>query len=162
MDRQIPAIILTPIATVKNLRTEIEDDDWGDVISIIELDSSMPDEALFEIESFSHAEVVYYFHQVPDSKIETGSRHPRNNTDWPKVGILSQRGKNRPNRLGTTIVKILRHEGRHLHVQGLDAIDGTPILDIKPVMREFLPREEVRQPEWATELMKNYWNKENA
>ncbi|MBI3169811.1 MAG: SAM-dependent methyltransferase [Chloroflexi bacterium] len=152
-------ISLTPIGTVKNSRVEIEDDNWGDVISIIELEPSMPDEALFEIESFSHAEIIYYFHQVADSKIETGSRHPRNNTDWPKVGILSQRGKNRLNRLGANIVKVLRREGRQLHVQGLDAIDGTPVLDIKPVMREFLPREEVHQPEWAGELMKNYWKK---
>ena len=152
-------IQLRPIAVVRNSRSEIEDDNWGDVISIIELDASMPEEALLEIESFSHAEVIYYFHLVSDSKIESGSRHPRNNTDWPKVGILSQRGKNRPNRLGATIVKVLRREGRQLHVQGLDAIDGTPVLDIKPVMREFLPREEVHQPEWASELMKYYWKK---
>jgi tRNA (adenine37-N6)-methyltransferase len=119
--------------------------------------TSLPEEALSEIESFSHAEIIYYFHLVEDAKVETGSRHPRNNKDWPKVGILSQRGKNRPNRLGATIVKILKREGRHIHVQGLDAIDGTPILDIKPVMREFLPREEVTQPDWASELMKHYW-----
>lgn len=148
------------IAFVKNLRTEIEDDNWGNVVSVIELDESLPEEALHEIESFSHVEVIYHFHKVPDAKIETGSRHPRNNTDWPKVGILSQRGKNRPNRLGATLVKVLKREGRQLHVMGLDAIDGTPILDIKPVMREFLPREEIHQPGWATELMKNYWNKE--
>lgn len=145
------------IASVKNSRREIEDDRWGDVVSVIELDASLPEEALFEIESFSHAEIIYYFHLVEEAKVETGSRHPRNNKAWPKAGILSQRGKNRPNRLGATIVKILKREGRHLHVQGLDAIDGTPILDIKPVMREFLPREEVTQPEWATELMKHYW-----
>ena len=153
-------IQLAPIATVKNARIEIEDDNWGNVVSVIELDTSIPEEALLEIESFSHAEVIYYFHLVPDAKIETGSRHPRNNTAWPKVGILSQRGKNRPNRLGATIVKVLKREGRQLYVQGLDAIDGTPILDIKPVMREFLPQEEIRQPEWSTELMKNYWTKE--
>jgi tRNA (Thr-GGU) A37 N-methylase len=100
---------------------------------------------------------IYYFHLVEDARIETGSRHPRNNIDWPKVGIFSQRGKNRPNRLGATIVKILKPDGRQLHVQGLDAIDSTPVLDIKPVMQEFLPREKVHQPEWATELMKQYW-----
>ena len=144
---------------VRNSRREIEDDNWGDVISILELDPSMPGDALHGLEDFSHAEILYYFHLVPDSKIETGARHPRNNTDWPKVGILSQRGKNRPNRLGATLVNILRREGRHLEVQGLDAIDGTPILDIKPVMQEFLPRGEVHQPEWATELMKQYWKK---
>ncbi len=152
-------IQLTPIAIVHNSRIEVEDDNWGDVVSVIELNESMPEDALAGIEDFSHAEVFYYFHLVPDSKIETGARHPRNNAGWPKVGILSQRGKNRPNRLGATIVKILKRDGRQLHVQGLDAINGTPILDIKPVMHEFLPREEVHQPEWATELMKQYWEK---
>jgi tRNA (adenine37-N6)-methyltransferase len=150
---------MSPIATVKNTRKEVEDDNWGDVISTIELDSAFSEEALLQIESFSHAEIFYYFDRVEDSKIETGARHPRNNQDWPKVGIFAQRGKNRPNRLGATIVRIVKREGRNLMVKGLDAIDGTPILDIKPVMREFLPREEVTQPPWATELMKGYWNK---
>jgi len=150
-------ITLTPIGTVKNNRQAIQDDNWGEVISIIELDSSLGDEALFQIEEFSHAEIIYYFHLVEEHKIETGARHPRNNRNWPKVGILAQRGKNRRNRLGSTIAKVIKREGNQLFVQGLDAIDGTPVLDIKPVMREFLPREEVIQPAWATELMKNYW-----
>ena len=150
-------INLSPIAYVKNIRAEIQDDHWGDVVSVIELDSAFSEEALFQIESFSHAEIVFYFHLVNDDKIETGARHPRNNESWPKVGIFAQRGKNRPNRLGVTTVKILKREGRQLFVQGLDAIDGTPVLDIKPVIKEFLPREEIRQPVWATELMKNYW-----
>lgn len=150
-------INLLPIATVRNMRVEVEDDNWGEEISVIELDPSLPEEALFGLEDFSHAEIIFLFHLVPDSKIETGARHPRNNPAWPKVGILSQRGKNRPNRLGATIVKVLKRDGRRLQVQGLDAVAGTPVLDIKPVMREFLPREEVHQPEWATELMKNYW-----
>jgi tRNA (Thr-GGU) A37 N-methylase len=154
-------IQLIPIGTVRNGRAEIADDDWGNVISTIELDESIPAEALDGIDDFSHAEILFHFHMVPDSKIETGARHPRNNPDWPKVGILSQRGKNRPNRLGSTIVKVLKREGRQLKVQGLDAVAGTPILDIKPIMREFLPREEINQPDWATELMKNYWHKES-
>ncbi len=152
-------ISMSPIGAVKNIRKEVEDDNWGDVVSIIELDATFDEEALFQIESFSHAEIYFYFHLVDDAKIETGARHPRNNKEWPKVGIFAQRGKNRPNRLGATTVKILKREGRQLFVQGLDAIDGTPILDIKPVMKEFLPREEVTQPAWATELMKNYWKK---
>ena len=150
-------INLSPIAFVKNIRAEIQDDHWGDVVSIIELDSAFSEDALFQIESFSHSEIVFYFHLVNEDKIETGARHPRNNESWPKVGIFAQRGKNRPNRLGVTTVKILKREGRQLFVQGLDAIDGTPVLDIKPVIKEFLPREEIRQPVWATELMKNYW-----
>lgn len=150
-------INLSPIAFVKNIRAEIQDDHWGDVVSVIELDSAFSEEALFQIESFSHVEIIFYFHLVDENKIETGARHPRNNQSWPKVGIFAQRGKNRPNRLGVTTVKILKREGRQLFVQGLDAIDGTPVLDIKPVMKEFLPREEIHQPVWATELMKNYW-----
>lgn len=150
-------INLSPIAFVKNIRVEIEDDHWGDVVSVIELDTAFSEEALFQIESFSHAEIVFYFHLVDENKIETGARHPRNNENWPKVGIFAQRGKNRPNRLGVTTVKILKREGLQLFVQGLDAIDGTPVLDIKPVMKEFLPREQVTQPDWASELMKNYW-----
>lgn len=155
-------IELKPIGYVKNSRSEVEDDDWGDVVSVIGLEESLPEESLLGIEEFSHVEIIYYFHLVHDTKIETGARHPRNNPGWPKVGILSQRGKNRPNRLGATIVRILKRDGRNLQVLGLDAINGTPILDIKPVMREFLPREKIHQPEWATELMKNYWHKEST
>ena len=150
-------ITLSPIATVKNSRAKIEDDHWGDIDSVIELDTAFSEEALFQIECFSHVEIIFYFHLVGDDKIETGARHPRNNRERPKVGIFAQRGKNRPNRLGATIVKVIKREGNQLFVQGLDAIDGTPVLDIKPVMKEFLPREEVSQPAWSTELMKNYW-----
>jgi len=150
-------ITLAPIGTVINTRQAIEDDHWGEVISTIEIDPSFSEEALFQIESFSHVEIIFYFHLVEEHKIETGARHPRNNQEWPKVGIFAQRGKNRPNRLGSTIVKVVKRNGHQLFVQGLDAIDGTPVLDIKPVIKEFLPREEVNQPEWATELMKNYW-----
>jgi len=150
-------ITLSPIATVKNTRRLVEDDHWEEIVSTIELGSSWTDDALLQIESFSHAEIIYYFHLVAEDKIETGARHPRNNKDLPKVGIFAQRAKSRPNRLGATIVKIIRREGKQLFVQGLDAIDGTPVLDIKPVMKEFLPREEITQPEWATDLMKNYW-----
>jgi tRNA (Thr-GGU) A37 N-methylase len=89
--------------------------------------------------------------------VERGARHPRGNTAWSKVGIFAQRGKGRPNRLGVTIVEIVGREGRVLTVTGLDAIDGTPVLDIKPVMTEFLPRTPVRQPGWSHELMRNYW-----
>jgi tRNA (Thr-GGU) A37 N-methylase len=73
------------------------------------------------------------------------------------VGIFAQRGKNRPNRIGVTVCRIVSVSGRRIEVEGLDAIDGTPVLDIKPVMAEFLPRGEIRQPDWSSELMKDYW-----
>ena len=55
------------------------------------------------------------------------------------------------------MASVVRRDGRTLFLSGLDAIDGTPVLDIKPVFAEYLPRGEVRQPEWTRELMKNYW-----
>ncbi|MEW6207147.1 MAG: SAM-dependent methyltransferase [Acidobacteriota bacterium] len=150
-------INLEPIGMVRSSRRAVEDDCWGGVISVITLSEPLSEESLRGIEEFSHAEVIFYFHLVEEEKIITGARHPRNNPLWPAVGILAQRGKNRPNRLGLSIVKIIRREGNKIYVTGLDAIDGTPVLDIKPVMKEFLPRETVRQPQWATELMTDYW-----
>src|SRR5690242_1755849 len=95
--------------------------------------------------------------QVDPAKVEKTSRHPRGNKAWPKVGIFAQRGKNRPNQIGTTICRILRVEGLTLELEGLDAVDGTPILDVKPWVGEFGPAGEVHQPGWITELMKGYW-----
>jgi tRNA-Thr(GGU) m(6)t(6)A37 methyltransferase TsaA len=150
-------ISLTPIGIVKNTRQAVADDHWGNVISVIELNSSFGVDALEGLEDFSHAEIIFHFHLVDENKIETSARHPRNNPDWPKVGIFAQRGKNRPNRIGVTVVRIIQREGTRLTVHGLDAVDGTPVLDIKPVMREFLPLGEVSQPEWVGELMREYW-----
>ncbi|WEG18908.1 SAM-dependent methyltransferase [Alkalihalophilus pseudofirmus] len=150
-------ITLTPIGIAYNLRNEIEDDYWGEVVSKIVLDSTFPEEAFNEIESFSHLEIIFYFHKVAKDKIITGARHLRNDTSLPKVGIFSQRGKNRPNQLGLTTVKVVGRKGRELTVSGLDCINETPILDIKPVMQEFLPRETISQPGWTRDIMKNYW-----
>ena len=147
------------IAFVSAARVVPEDDNWGDARSTITLIDSMDESALDGIEAFSHVEVLFLFHAVAQEKIVTGARHPRNNPDWPKVGIFAQRGKNRPNRIGSTICKVLGRSGRSLVVSELDAIDGTPVLDIKPVMAEFLPREATRQPPWSTELMAGYWRK---
>jgi tRNA (adenine37-N6)-methyltransferase len=101
--------------------------------------------------------VIFLFEQVGDDQITTTARHPRGNPDWPRVGIFAQRGKNRPNRLGVTICRIISVDGLELAVEGLDAIDGTPVLDIKPVMAGFLPRETVREPDWAAAIMADYW-----
>lgn len=105
--------------------------------------------------------MLYQFHQVDPAEVVTGARHPRNNPAWPSVGIFAQRARSRPNRLGTTICRIVRVAGKQLIVADLDAIDGTPVLDLKPVMREFLPREPLRQPWWSHELMREYWTQRN-
>lgn len=148
-------ITIEPVGFVRTERGEAIDDDWGTVISTIELVDPFDAESLRGLEAFSHAEILFVFDRV--TEVETGSRHPRGNEAWPRVGIFAQRAKDRPNRIGSTMVEIVSVEGRVLTVRGLDAIDGTPVIDIKPAMREFLPRSELRQPQWATELMRDYW-----
>ena len=151
------AILVEPIGYVRTARQNPEDDDWGDSRATIELTDDLPEDALDGIEAFSHAEIIFFFDKVDPAKIVHGARHPRNNPDWPRIGIFAQRGKNRPNRLGLTTVRILARTGRILTVAELDAIDGTPVLDIKPVMTEFLPRSAIHQPDWSHELMRDYW-----
>jgi tRNA (adenine37-N6)-methyltransferase len=149
-----------PIAYVRSTRREVRDNDWDAERAEITLVEGFGPEALEGLAEFSHAEIVFVLDQVPEDSVVRGLRHPRGNTSWPAVGIFAQRGKNRPNRIGATIVKVERVESTTVFVRGLDAVDGTPVLDIKPVMREFLPREDVRQPEWVTELMRGYWEEQ--
>ena len=151
-------ITLKPIGYVHNTRLGLADDNWGNILSEIKLEESLPEESLDGIETFSHAEILFYFDQVANEKDIPLFRHPRGNQDWPQVGIFVQRNKDRPNHLGLTIVSVVKREGRSLFVKGLDAVDGTPVLDIKPVFSEFLPRETIRQPEWSHELMQDYWS----
>ncbi|MFD7907715.1 SAM-dependent methyltransferase [Kitasatospora sp. NPDC059747] len=152
-----------PVAHVVGGRDEVVDDRWGAVAAIVRLDGEQfAEEALYGLADFSHLEIVYHFDRVPVDRIETGARHPRGNTDWPLVGIFAQRGKNRPNRLGVSRCELLRVDGLDLHVAGLDAVAGTPVLDIKPYLAEFGPRGEVRQPAWSSELMRDYYEYDEA
>jgi tRNA-Thr(GGU) m(6)t(6)A37 methyltransferase TsaA len=155
----MPPFQFTPVGIVHSSLKQPVDDIWGGVRSTIDLDAARftPD-SLSGLAEFSHVEIVFVFHLVDESQITTDSRHPRNRVDWPKVGIFAQRGKNRPNRIGVTICRLISVANLSLEVEGLDAIDGTPVLDIKPYMREFAARGEIRQPEWSTELMGGYWN----
>jgi len=146
-----------PVAFVEATRSTPEDDYWGGTLARIVLAERLPSDALAGLDAFSHVEVLFLLHAVAPERVVTSARHPRNNPAWPKVGIFAQRGKNRPNRIGSTICRIVSVAGRTLTVAQLDAIDGTPVLDLKPVMREFLPREPTTQPAWVAELMTDYW-----
>jgi tRNA (adenine37-N6)-methyltransferase len=156
-------IVLHPVGKVHSSE-QISDqgsreDYWGDVVSEIHLDDRRftPD-ALAGLSQFSHLEVLFYLHGVSEDSVVSGLRHPRSNPNWPQVGIFAQRGKARPNRIAATVCRLLSVEGLVLKVQGLDALDGSPVLDIKPVFVEFTPeRTEIRQPEWSHELMAEYF-----
>jgi tRNA (adenine37-N6)-methyltransferase len=149
---------IEPVGQVEGGRREAVDDDWGRSRALIRLDGArFGAEALTGLDSFSHAEIIFLFDRVAPDRIETSARHPRGRTDWPRVGIFAQRGKDRPNRLGVSICRIVAVDGLALEVEGLDAIDGTPVIDIKPVLSGFVPRGEVREPDWAKAIMKDYW-----
>lgn len=152
------SIALTPIGYVRGGRAEARDDDWDREQAVIELDGGQfQADALAGLDDFSHVEVLFHFHQVAAEKIVSSARHPRGRGDWPKVGIFAQRGKGRPNRLGVTVCKVIAVDGLSLTVQGLDAIDGTPVLDLKPYLSGFAPRGEIKEPDWAREIMADYW-----
>jgi len=149
---------VTPIGHVVGGRTEPYDDEWGAVRATIRVDGArFGAEALAGLAEFSHLEVVYVFDRADPDKTETAARHPRGRQDWPRVGIFAQRGKERPNHLGVSRCQLLAVDGLDIHVQALDAIDGTPVLDVKPWMAEFGPQGETHQPAWATQLMAGYY-----
>ena len=149
---------LEPIGYVSSPRTDQNlDDNWSSVTAAIALTDRFTPDALAGLDQFSHVEIVYLFNQVNPRDVLLTSRHPRSNPDWPKVGIFAQRAKMRPNRIGVTVCRLLGVDGVTLTVEALDAIDGTPVLDIKPYMAEFGARGEVHQPVWSHELMSTYW-----
>jgi tRNA-Thr(GGU) m(6)t(6)A37 methyltransferase TsaA len=149
-------INLRPVATVRNSRIAPTDDFWGEVISDIELCNHIPTEAFEGISDFSHLEIIYFFDKVENREIVYSGR-PRGNPNFPVVGIFGQRKKDRPNTIGLCTVELLEHKGRIIKVKYLDAIDGTPVLDIKPLFKEYQPNGYIRQPAWVSDLMKNYW-----
>ena len=145
------------IGRVTSSRDETIDDDWDAVEASITLCDPYGAEALLGLTEFSHIEVIYLFDRVDSATVNIGARVPRNNPAWPSVGIFAQRAKNRPNRLGLATCTLLGVDGATVRVRGLDAVDGTPVLDIKPFMAEFAPRGPLSQPEWSHELMQNYY-----
>ena len=153
-------IIVTPVGWVRSPEKGKREDYWGEVVSEIVLDSGRFSPAALEgLAEFSHIEVLFHLDRVQVSQVETGRRHPRGHVGWPEVGIFAQRAKSRPNRIAASICRVLSVQGLTITVQGLDALDGSPVLDIKPVMAEFLPdRKQIRQPEWACQLMKEYFS----
>jgi tRNA (Thr-GGU) A37 N-methylase len=151
-------LVLQPIGHVRGGRAETVDDGWDAVQAEVALDpAQLGPEATLGLEAFSHVVVVFVFDRLDPARVERGARHPRGRTDWPRVGILAQRGSPRPNRLGVTTCRLLGVQGLVLRVQGLDAVDGTPVLDVKPHMTGFAARGIVYEPDWAREIMQGYW-----
>ncbi|MCD6530544.1 tRNA (N6-threonylcarbamoyladenosine(37)-N6)-methyltransferase TrmO [Candidatus Bathyarchaeota archaeon] len=108
-------------------------------------------EGLEGIEGFSHIYVIFWLHKVEDHERRVLKVHPRGIRDLPLVGVFATRSPMRPNPIGLTLVELVERRGNVLIVRGLDALDGTPVLDIKPFVSETAGMES-RLPDWFTRL----------
>jgi tRNA (Thr-GGU) A37 N-methylase len=146
------------IARVVGGPTEPTDDYWGGSLSIIRIDGERFTPAATKgLEEFSHLEIVFRFHLTDPADLNLGARRPRDNAEWPEVGIFGHRNMRRINWLGVSRCRLIKVDGLDLHVEELDAVDGTPVLDIKPWFSEFGPRGVVRQAAWSTQMLQSYF-----
>lgn len=139
--------IAGPVGLVHNEVKAPIHEGWESVFSEIELFPAF-EEALEGIDGFSHLQILFWIHRVTVEQRLIRRLHPRDRAELPLMGVLATRSQYRPNPIGLTVVRLLSREGRRLRVQGLDAIDGTPVLDIKPLARREVTEDVVRAPEW--------------
>ena len=153
-----PALELTlrPIGFVRSPATEKVDEAWGSVEATIEL---LPEyrAGLRGLEEFSHVLVTAFLHGARFEAARHLVRRPRGQADMPELGIFAQRAKDRPNPLGITVVPLVAVTPEGIRVRGLDAIDGTPVLDLKPYFPQFDSAPGARVPEWVARLMRGYF-----
>ncbi|MFJ8043827.1 TrmO family methyltransferase [Kitasatospora sp. NPDC096147] len=139
-------------------RKEPTDDYWGGTRSIIRLDSSLfPVESTKGLDAFSHIQVVFRFHLTDPTDLHFGARRPRDNPEWPEVGVFGHRNMRRLNWLGVSHPRLIEVDGLDLHVEDLDAVDGTPVLEVKPWFTDFGPRGPIHEPAWTSEMLTDYF-----
>jgi tRNA-Thr(GGU) m(6)t(6)A37 methyltransferase TsaA len=142
-------IVLDPIGFVRNRVKEPIHRGWDQITSLLEVRPDL-EPALEGIEEFSHILVLFWLHGVDPEKRRLVRIRPEDHPELPEVGVLATRSQYRPNPIGATVVRLLSRDGSKLTVQGLDAVDGTPVIDIKPWTPETV--EDVRWPWWMDRL----------
>jgi tRNA-Thr(GGU) m(6)t(6)A37 methyltransferase TsaA len=153
----VTGFTVVPVGRVRSGRDDPSNtDNWGDVESEIELDARFGERCLQGLDEFSHVEVVFLFDRAAEKDDYAPPIRPRGRADLPEVGVFCDRGPRRPNRIGVTTCAVVSAAGRRLRVRGLDAVVGTPVLDVKPAMRQFTVPD-VRQPSWVDRLMGEYF-----
>ncbi|QSB03964.1 SAM-dependent methyltransferase [Natronoglycomyces albus] len=147
-----------PVGYVVGGRVKPTDDHWGGTEAIIRIDSTrFPVESTKNLDTFSHLEIIFHFHLTDQNDLNRGARSPRDNPEWPEVGVFGHRHMRRQNWLGVSRCKLLKVDGLDIYVQDLDAVDGSPVIDIKPWFKEMGPRGEVSQPSWVSEMLGKYY-----
>jgi tRNA-Thr(GGU) m(6)t(6)A37 methyltransferase TsaA len=143
------------IGTVKSPVTVPVDMNWGEVVSEITLKSEYAP-GLLGLDGFSHLIVLTILHEAKYDPEKHLRRHPQERDDLPLVGIFAQRARHRPNRIGVTAVEIVEISDNSVKVRGLDAINGTPVIDLKPYVPVY-DRRDATIPGWMEILMKDYF-----
>ncbi len=138
---------LRPIGVVRNGERQ-RYEGWENIRSDLIFRDDLLD-ALDGIEGYSHVIVIFYLHAVPEAEQTTERIHPRGDPQYPLQGVLATRSQRRPNGIGVSVVPLLRRRHNILRVKGLDAINGTPILDIKPYVPHYDSVSDARLPDWA-------------
>jgi tRNA-Thr(GGU) m(6)t(6)A37 methyltransferase TsaA len=154
--------LLQILGSVRNSRQIDENDYWGDSVCEILIEPAFsPEISLAGLNKFSHVEILYLFDRTADAKFVPANR-PRDRADLAMTGIFAQRRSLRPNSIGSTICRLLEVKPRSIIVAGLDALEGSPVIDIKPYMSEFAPRGLIKQPAWSTEIMTRYFARHSS
>jgi len=146
---ELSGMSLKAIGIVRNEIKQPLQHGWGEIVSDIVLNSNLT-EALDGLDEFSHLIVLYWMHQLPAGKQLSLKVHPMGKSELPLVGRFATRSPNRPNPVGQATVRLLQRRGNILKVKGLDAIDGTPVIDIKPYIPGYDSATDAKVPPWVT------------
>jgi tRNA-Thr(GGU) m(6)t(6)A37 methyltransferase TsaA len=151
MDSRLPIMFVKPIGFVSNdIKSRPEPGyDWRGVVSQVKVDNEFS-QALAGLEEYSHIIVIYWLHQADTARISL-KVHPRGDKKLPLVGLFASRSPYRPNPVGLKVVRLLRRQDNILWVEGLDAIDGTPVIDIKPYIPDYDSATDATTPRWNQE-----------
>lgn len=147
-------VSIRPIGVVRSSAREPRVDGWQLLRSDIIIRHDLLD-ALFGIDDYSHIIVVFAFDKVPDSARQVRVR-PRGDERIPEQGVLATRSQVRPSPIGVSVVRLIRRRRNILRVEGLDAIDGTPVLDVKPYFPNYDAVADAGIPEWARRLAEEW------
>lgn len=150
MASQLPHMTIKAIGIVRSKikQTPKPEYDWRGIASQIVVDSSLS-EALEGLEGYSHIIVIYWMHQAIDPGKMALKVHPKGNRELPLVGLFASRSPYRPNPVGQKIVRMLKRQGNILWVEGLDAVDRTPVIDIKPYIPGYDSAADATVPQWT-------------
>ena len=151
MASELPSMTLKAIGIVRSEIKQPSRQDRKEIVSDIVIDSSLT-EALDNLDDFSHIIVLYWMHQLATEGQLRTKIHPKGKQELPLVGLFATRSPHRPNPVGKTTVRLLERQGHILKVEGLDAIDGTPIIDIKPYIPGYDSTANAKVPQWITKL----------